>query len=91
MANIHYHTFSNLTGFINYIMYPVGIFILMIGLYILVQDAKDSELAESIHHNNDNDDDCQSQVNDTNQTSLVSMQSSNLLILLVILMPYQYF
>lgn len=43
MADIHYHTFSNLVGIINYIMYPFGLLVLMVGLYLLVQDTKEPE------------------------------------------------
>ena len=45
MADIHYHTFSNLVGLVNYIMYPLGLGILMVGLYLNVQDTSEPEFA----------------------------------------------
>ena len=47
MANIHYHTFANLTGVVNYIFYPVGLGVIMAGLYLLVQDTDEREYFES--------------------------------------------
>mmetsp|Transcript_22455 Transcript_22455/g.26018 ORF Transcript_22455/g.26018 Transcript_22455/m.26018 type:complete len:417 (-) Transcript_22455:199-1449(-) len=43
MAAIHYDTFQHLQGLVNYIMYPAGLGILMIGLNILVQDTEEVE------------------------------------------------
>lgn len=40
MSAVHYNTFANLESTINYIMYPVGLLILMAGLWVLVQETK---------------------------------------------------
>jgi hypothetical protein len=37
MSSIHYHTVEHLDGFINYIMYPLGLATLFLGAYILVK------------------------------------------------------
>lgn len=37
MSAAHYHTFEHLADMIDYIMYPMGLVILMVGVYILVQ------------------------------------------------------
>lgn len=54
MADIHYHTFENLNGVINYIMYPTGLGVLMIGLYLSVNDV--SGLESSQLHSDASDD-----------------------------------
>ena len=54
MADIHYHTFANLTGLVNFIMYPIGLFILMIGLYVLVQDTTEPNSSENVDQNQNN-------------------------------------
>jgi drug/metabolite transporter (DMT)-like permease len=41
MASAHYHTFGQLEGLANDILYPTGLVILMIGVYILVSDSSD--------------------------------------------------
>lgn len=48
MASVHYHTFSHLVGIINWIMYPVGLGTLMVGLYMLVQDTEEPEVFSSV-------------------------------------------
>jgi len=42
MSAVHYHTFSHLEHLYNLIMYPSGIFILMIGVYVLVMETKET-------------------------------------------------
>ena len=48
MSAVHYKTFEMLQDMWNYILYPLGLVILMIGVYILVHEK---------HHNPDDDDD----------------------------------
>ena len=42
MAAVHYNTFAGLEGVLNYILYPLGIAVLMIGVYILVRESNES-------------------------------------------------
>jgi len=42
MSAVHYHTFSHLEHLYNLFMYPLGIFILMIGVYVLVIESKET-------------------------------------------------
>lgn len=53
MSAAHYNTFQNLDGMVNYILYPVGLLILMAGVGILVQETKFG-VAES-YENNESD------------------------------------
>jgi len=46
MAAIHYDTFQHLQGLVNYIMYPVGLLILMVGLNMLIQDAEEDDFED---------------------------------------------
>ena len=39
MAAVHYNTFAQLTGVLNYILYPSGIIVLMVGVYLLVKES----------------------------------------------------
>ena len=48
MSAVHYKTFEMLNDMWNYVLYPLGLVILMIGVYILVHEK---------HHNPDDDDD----------------------------------
>ena len=49
MAAVHYNTFAGLEGVLNYILYPLGIAVLMIGVYILVRESNESyEESESV-------------------------------------------
>lgn len=41
MAAVHYDTFAQLSGVLNYILYPSGIIVLMIGVYLLVKESTD--------------------------------------------------
>jgi len=41
MAALHYDTFAQLSGILNYILYPLGIFVLMIGVYLLVKESSE--------------------------------------------------
>ena len=43
MSVVHYNTFQELKSIINYVLYPAGVFILMIGVYVLVQDTSYSD------------------------------------------------
>jgi len=42
MAAVHYDTFAKLEGILNYVMYPMGIVVLMIGVYLLVGGSSES-------------------------------------------------
>jgi hypothetical protein len=37
MSTIHYHTVEHLDGFVNYLMYPLGLMTLFLGAYMLVK------------------------------------------------------
>ncbi len=59
MSAIHYHTFQNLHKIQNYILYPVGILILLTGVEILVVDKaqsmqNDSDCFDEIDEDHDN-------------------------------------
>lgn len=41
MAAVHYDTFAQLSGVLNYALYPSGIIVLMIGVYLLVKESTD--------------------------------------------------
>ena len=41
MAALHYNTFAQLSGILNYTLYPLGIFVLMIGVYLLVKESSE--------------------------------------------------
>lgn len=47
MSAIHYHTFQHLQTGANYLMYPMGLLLLMIGVLLLVQDS-DKETVQSV-------------------------------------------
>lgn len=42
MAAVHFDTFAGLEGILNYVLYPLGIAVLMIGVYILVRESNES-------------------------------------------------
>jgi len=42
MAAVHYNTFVKLEGILNYVMYPLGIAVLMIGVHLLVGESSES-------------------------------------------------
>jgi hypothetical protein len=42
MAAVHYNTFAQLNGVLNSVLYPSGIFVLMVGVYLLVRDNSES-------------------------------------------------
>ena len=44
MAAVHYNTFQELDGVLNYVLYPCGIIVLMVGVYVLVRES--SEFSE---------------------------------------------
>jgi hypothetical protein len=46
MSAAHYKTFSYLKGVLNYVLYPVGLLILMVGVFVLVRESKDEGEAE---------------------------------------------
>jgi uncharacterized membrane protein len=54
MSAAHYHTFENLENAVNYILYPVGLIILMIGVCILAHETNDAadDNKEFIHNAN---------------------------------------
>jgi predicted permease len=48
MSALHYHTFANLESWINYVFYPMGLLILMVGVWILIKETReDNEEATS--------------------------------------------
>lgn len=49
MSAAHYHTFANLNNLLNYILYPLGLIILMAGVWILVEEAGEKEVVETEH------------------------------------------
>lgn len=42
MAAVHYNTFAEINGVLNSVLYPSGIFVLMVGVYLLVRDNSES-------------------------------------------------
>lgn len=46
MSAAHYHTFENLAGVTDYIMYPLGLVTLMVGVHILVQRGTQAPLTD---------------------------------------------
>lgn len=57
MSAMHYNTFSNLEGIWNWIMYPLGLIILMIGVKMLVNATSESEMIcddEIVRRDSDN-------------------------------------
>lgn len=46
MATVHYDTFAQLSGVLNYILYPCGIIVLMVGVYLLVRESNNDESRE---------------------------------------------
>eukprot|EP00529_Nitzschia_sp_RCC80_P012734 CAMPEP_0113495656 /NCGR_PEP_ID=MMETSP0014_2-20120614/29721_1 /TAXON_ID=2857 /ORGANISM="Nitzschia sp." /LENGTH=588 /DNA_ID=CAMNT_0000389559 /DNA_START=118 /DNA_END=1884 /DNA_ORIENTATION=+ /assembly_acc=CAM_ASM_000159 len=70
MSIVHYNTFQELNSLVNYVLYPTGVCILMLGVYVLVQDTSDSssEVPEendglmtfvATGSNDDDDENCQ--------------------------------
>jgi hypothetical protein len=43
MSAAHYNTFAYLESMWNYILYPVGLGVLMFGVFILVRETRDSD------------------------------------------------
>lgn len=56
MSAIHYDTFQHLQTGVNYLMYPTGLGLLMVGVFILVQDSKAGADGYMIENMNDDDD-----------------------------------
>lgn len=57
MSAMHYNTFSNLEGIWNWIMYPLGLIILMIGVKMLVNATSESDMIcddEIVRRDSDN-------------------------------------
>ena len=50
MATAHYNTFQELEGLVNDILYPSGLMILMIGVYLLVRESADNNTDNSSDH-----------------------------------------
>jgi hypothetical protein len=50
MATAHYNTFAELHGLINYILYPTGLVVLMIGVYILSKESSVDIAIEEDHN-----------------------------------------
>ena len=73
-AEIHYHTFQNLTGWIGYIMYPTGLVVLLIGIYLLVSDISDLDFPQQ---DSDASDDQTSSSTPTQESHLVSSNNQN--------------
>ena len=58
MSSVHYDTFQHLTGVENYIMYPMGLMILLVGAFLLIkvdttEEARDSEFNGSFSGKNE--------------------------------------
>lgn len=53
MSAVHYDTFQHLVGFWNWVMYPLGLIILMIGVNLLVKETREVEVRDqsSAHDN----------------------------------------
>lgn len=47
MSAAHYHTFANLNSFVNYVLYPLGLLILMAGVWVLVKEAGEKDSIET--------------------------------------------
>ena len=75
MAEIHYHTFEHLTGWIGYIMYPTGLVVLLIGIYLLVSDIPDD--LDFPQQDSDESDDQTSSSTPTQESHLVSSNKQN--------------
>jgi hypothetical protein len=43
MSSLHYDTFAGLSGILNYILYPTGVLILMVGVLILANTKEETE------------------------------------------------
>lgn len=58
MASAHYNTFEELNGLINYVLYPTGLVVLMVGVYLLVRESSDDDDddEEDVVANNDRED-----------------------------------
>jgi drug/metabolite transporter (DMT)-like permease len=67
MSAVHYHTFEHLADLVDYIMYPMGLVVLMIGVSILVQ------AAQACHLEDDDDD----AYDDTSDRIIMSTQTSS--------------
>ena len=57
MSAIHYDTFQNLHSIRNYIMYPIGLIVLMVGVYILANNHNGEDSDERIEDGDDAEDD----------------------------------
>jgi len=51
MSVVHYNTFQELNSLVNYVLYPTGVCILMLGVYVLVQDTSDGSSSEALEEN----------------------------------------
>jgi len=47
MSAVHFKTFSNLEQIYDYILYPLGLLILMAGVYMLVHETTEASIPES--------------------------------------------
>jgi len=52
MSAVHYHTFSNFSSKYSFVMYPMGLAIILVGLWILVRNTHDVKV---LHDNRDYD------------------------------------
>mmetsp|Transcript_16175 Transcript_16175/g.44783 ORF Transcript_16175/g.44783 Transcript_16175/m.44783 type:complete len:382 (+) Transcript_16175:329-1474(+) len=63
MAAVHYNTFQQLDGIVNYVLYPCGLAVLMVGVYVLVRESNGHSEVDDLTQNrgerddNSNDDD----------------------------------
>ena len=67
MSAIHYDTFQNLHSIRNYIMYPIGLIVLMIGVYILANHNGDGDREST------DEDDAEDANTDNTQKQVVEM------------------
>jgi len=56
MSAAHYQTFQSLHSLTNYILYPIGLLVLMIGVYILVRESRDPDEGDDDDDNDDGND-----------------------------------
>jgi drug/metabolite transporter (DMT)-like permease len=77
MATAHYDTFGELQGLVNYILYPFGLVVLMVGVYLLVRESSDDD------DDDDDDDEVQGttdyDVNDKEESEVSVCQCNRLI------------
>jgi hypothetical protein len=59
MATVHYETFAGLHGLVSYVLYPLGLSVLMVGVYMLVRENSDDEEEEEAIDYDENKDEAE--------------------------------